>query len=210
MGNSHGPLGQKRQVVRNGNKITRGLQLVALLGGLCSPPLAAFSQDSAKTMPVYKGAKTIEETLDTDVGAEFQLGKDVVMRFPVGLPVGHSRLVTLKRGRSISPKQVGDSFSPLGPTLDFNGALAADDQEIELRLLTKSDPEKSGKRLVLAMEIGTFCEDHNKRYKLKSGLCSGWELVDARYDAQTGAIRAKLHSTGGLRMQFGLVAEDAE
>lgn len=187
----------------------RRLGMTGLLLGLCASTAGGMAQDKAEAMPVFKDARTIEEPLNTDTGAEFQLGKDILMRFPVGLPVGRSRLVTLKRGKSVSPKQVAPGFSPLGPTLDFNGALATADRPIEVAWTTKKDPQKAGKKLVLAMEIGTFCEDHNKKYKLKSGLCSGWEMVEARYDAATDTVRAKLDSTGGLRLQFGMVSEDA-
>ena len=55
------------------------------------------------------------------------------------------------------------------------------------------------------MEVGSFCEAKNKALKLKNGLCSGFELHDAEYDFGDHKLVAKLRSTGGLRMQFGLV-----
>ena len=74
----------------------------------------------------------------------------------------------------------------------------------------KREPKKKGMKLVVAMEVGTFCEAGNKKYKLKSGLCSGWEFHEAEYDRGGQRLRAKLKSTGGLRMQFGWVPEDVE
>lgn len=182
--------------------------VASLLLGLCASASGGVAQDKAEAMPVYKDARAIEETLNTDTGAEFQLGKDILMRFPVGLPVGRSRLVVLKHGKAVSPKQIAEGFSPLGPALEFNGALATSDRPIEVVWTTKKDPSKAGKKLVLAMEIGTFCDDHNKKFKLKSGLCSGWELVEARFDPTTNTVRADLNSTGGMRLQFGLASED--
>jgi hypothetical protein len=59
------------------------------------------------------------------------------------------------------------------------------------------------------MEIGTFCDGENKAHKLKNGLCSGFELHDAEYDAAGKRMLANLASTGGMRMQFGTVPEEA-
>ena len=72
-------------------------------------------------------------------------------------------------------------------------------------LSSKQNPIKPGMKLVVAMEIGSFCEGPNKAYKLKGGLCSGFELHDSEYDEAGKRLAAKLRSTGGLRMQFGLV-----
>ena len=77
-----------------------------------------------------------------------------------------------------------------------------------LAIAAKSDPVKAGQKLVLAMEVGSFCEGPNKAYKLKNGLCSGFELHDAEYDSADKRMVANLRSTGGLRMQFGLVPSD--
>jgi hypothetical protein len=57
------------------------------------------------------------------------------------------------------------------------------------------------------MEIGTICSDENKKFKLKNGLCSGWEILPAQYDAAGQQLIAKLQSTGGLRLVFGLLPE---
>jgi hypothetical protein len=45
------------------------------------------------------------------------------------------------------------------------------------------------------------------KYKLTNGLCSGWEIFDAQYDAAGAQLIAKLQSTGGLRLVFGLPEE---
>ena len=71
----------------------------------------------------------------------------------------------------------------------------------------EDDAAKKGERLVLAMEVGTLCNDENKKYKLKNGLCSGWEILEASYDAGGAQLIAKLQSTGGLRLVFGLLEE---
>ena len=78
---------------------------------------------------------------------------------------------------------------------------------MEVAIAVKNDPRKVGQKLVLAMEVGTLCNAENKSSKLKNGLCSGWELVDADYDGTGRRLVAKLQSTGGLRMTFGLVPQ---
>ena len=51
-------------------------------------------------------------------------------------------------------------------------------------------------KLVVAMEVGTFCEGPNKAHKIKGGLCSGIELQDAEYDS-AGQRVVSLVGTGG-------------
>jgi hypothetical protein len=130
------------------------------------------------------------------------------MTFPKGLPVGRSRLVTLKKGASLPGSLVHPKWKAIGPALDFTGAFNTSGKPIVLTLDAKSDPSKAGHKLVVAMEVGSFCEAKNKAHKLKSGLCSGFELHDAAYDPGEHKLVAKLRSTGGLRMQFGLVPEE--
>jgi hypothetical protein len=151
-----------------------------------------------------KGGK-ITDTINGDTGAVWNLGSGVSMTFPKGLPVGRSRLVTLKKGANLPGSLVHPKWKALGPTLDFSGAFNTSGKPILLTLDAKSDPSKSGQKIVVAMEVGSFCEAKNKAHKLKDGLCSGFELHDAEYDFGEHKVVAKLRSTGGLRMQFGLV-----
>ena len=194
-------------MIAEANRRTRPLMLslVAVACLLCVPPLLA-----QKGVPTFTGKGTVTEALDSEKGALFDIGKGVTMYFPVGLPVGSSRLVTLKQGKRPPANAVTKGFKPLGPTLDFNGALSAKGNPIVLTVKSKRVAKKPGQRIVLAMEIGTFCEAHNKKYKLSSGLCSGWNLVDASYDTGGEQLVARLEATGGMRMQFGLAPEESE
>jgi hypothetical protein len=183
------------------SKLTSALFVLVL-----SVPLGLAAQ-----MPQHSGKGSVTEAVDTDKGAIFDIGKGVTMMFPKGIGVGHSRLLTLRRAKKKpKPAQILKGFKPEGPALDFNGALNAADTPIVLSLAMKREPKKKGMKLVVAMEIGTFCEGANKKYKLKSGLCSGWEFHTAEYDPGGQRLRAKLGSTGGLRLQFGWVPEDTE
>lgn len=168
--------------------------------------LMAGSVALAQT-PTFTGKGSVTQAIDADHGALFDIGGGITMLFPKGLPVGHSRLVTLKKGKGRPPASAAKGFKGVGPVLDFDGALSTAGKPIVLSVESKKDPSKAGSRIVLAMEIATFCEGKNKGNKLKSGLCAGWELQDASYEA--GHLVAKLRSTGGMRMQFGVVPEDA-
>ena len=186
--------------------IVRSRVLIALLALGLGLPMGLAAQ-----MPTYSGKSSVTDAIDTSTGAVFKIGGGISMLFPKGLPVGHSRLVTLKKAkRKPKPSQIHKKFKPQGKALDFTGALNAPERPIILALAASREPKKKGFRLVLAMEIGTFCDASNKKFKLKSGLCSGWELHDAEYDHGRKSIIAKLRSTGGMRMQFGWVPEKAD
>jgi hypothetical protein len=157
----------------------------------------------AQSLPVFTGKGSVTEALNTAVGGIFDIGSGITMTFPKGLPVGPSRVVTLKKAATKpKPSEVAEGFSPIGLAVDFSAALAAKSDPMEIALKLKSDPRKGPQRAVLAMEIGTFCSEEHT-VKLKNGLCSGWELIDAEYDSQSKQLVAKLGNTGGLRMVFG-------
>jgi hypothetical protein len=182
----------------------------SLLVVCLAAPLAA--QEGAEGgMPTYSGTGKVTEPLDTDKGAVFDIGGGISMLFPRGLPVGHSRLVTLEKGKKRpDTNQVKPGFKAEGPVLEFNGALSANREPMVLAMKVKKEPVKAGHRLVLAVEVGGFCEEHNKQYKLKSGLCSDWQIVDVEYDEAGKRVIAKLKSTGGLRLQFGFLPDAPE
>jgi hypothetical protein len=182
-----------------------GRLVLALAVGLVVGSVAA--QDGA--MPTFSGKGKVTDAINGKLGAIFDIGGGITMLFPKGLPVGESRLVTLEKSRSRLPsKLVHPKFSGVGPVLDFNGAFNTAGKPIILSAPAKRDPTKKGTRLVVAMEIGTFCDGPNKAHKLKSGLCSGFELHDAEHDGVAGRLVAQLRSTGGLRLQFGTVPEE--
>lgn len=206
--------------------MTRRWLVCSLLIALftATPPLFAQDDDQPRksiddygiekapagaAMPTFSGKGKVNQAINGDTGAIFDIGGGVTMTFPKGLPVGRSRLVTLQKGKGSFPgKLVGPKWKGIGPVLDFSGTFTTSRQPIVLAVASKKDPVSKGMRLVVAMEVGTFCEGDHKAHKLAGGLCSGFELHDAEYDAEGGRIVAKLRSTGGHRMQFGLVAEE--
>jgi hypothetical protein len=141
-------------------------------------------------------------------GAIFEVGGDITLTLPKGLPIGHSRLLTLKTTTDKPAlSQIHPSFQRLGATLHFNGALSTAAAPIILAVSLKRSPLKPGLKLVLAIEEAGLCTGKNKGSKLGHGLCSAWRTVDAQYDSEGGKMVAKLTSTGGYRLQFGLVPE---
>lgn len=186
------------------NVLTLTLTLAA------SPAWADGEDDTAKKgeeMPRFTGNGSVTQAINGDLGAILDIGGGHTMTFPKGIPVGRSRLVTLKKASKPSGAQVQKGFTPIGNAIEFNTPVSAGKMPIVVTQTLKKDPSKKGARLVLAMEIGTICTDDNKKYKLKNGLCSGWEILDASYDAPSAQLIAKLESTGGLRLVFGLLAE---
>lgn len=171
-------------------------------------PISAGNKETPSSMPTFTGKGKVTDAINGKVGAVFDIGGGVTMTFPKGLPVGESRLVTLQKGKPVPSALVHPKWKGVGPALDFNGAFTTSRAPIVLAINTAKDPSTGNLKLVLAMEIGTFCDADNKAYKLKNGLCSGFELYEAEYDAAGKRMIAKLASTGGMRMQFGLVPAD--
>src|SRR4051794_30391074 len=84
----------------------------------------ALAEDVA--MPSFTGKGSITQAINTDTGALFDLGSGITMTFPKGLPVGRSRLVTLKKAtKKIAPAQVQKGFVPLATPLDFSTPISA-------------------------------------------------------------------------------------
>jgi hypothetical protein len=170
--------------------------------------LAASSALAEEEMPRYSGNGSITQAINGDVGAILDIGSGLTMTFPKGIPVGRSRLVTFKKSaKKPSGAQVQKGFTPLGTPMEFNMPVSAGGSPIVVAMAMKSDPRKKAEKLVLAMEVGTLCDDHNKGTKGKNGLCSGWELIDADFESAAQQVVAKVQSTGGLRMVFGLLSE---
>jgi hypothetical protein len=157
-------------------------------------------------MPKFSGTGSVTQAINGDLGAILDIGAGITMTFPKGIPVGRSRLVTFKKAsKRPSGNEVQKGFAPIGIPVDFGTPVSAGSAPIELSEALKSDPRKKSERLVLAMEVGTLCNAENKATKQKNGLCSGWELVDAEYESAGQRLVAKLQSTGGMRLVFGLL-----
>jgi hypothetical protein len=187
---------------------------MAALGLRCSKTLVvlaltcAASVVVAEEMPKFTGNGSVTQAINGDLGAVLDIGAGITMTFPKGIPVGRSRLVTFKKAAAKpASAQVQKGFAPIGIPVDFGTPLNAGSAPIELSMPLKADPRKGTQKLVLAVEVATLCNAENKATKGKNGLCSGWEIIDAEYEAAGQRLVAKLQSTGGLRLVFGTVPE---
>ncbi|HTU56902.1 MAG TPA: hypothetical protein VMF89_00690, partial [Polyangiales bacterium] len=93
-----------------------------------SQALADGEDDAAKKgeeMPRFTGNGSITQAINGDVGAILDIGGGQTMTFPKGIPVGRSRLVTLKKAAKPSGPQVHKGFTPLGNAVEFNTPVSA-------------------------------------------------------------------------------------
>ncbi len=181
---------------------------LVLVGMLIVASIAAAQKSSQEAMPTHTGKGKVTEAVDTKKGAIFDIGRGITILLPRGLPVGSSRVLTLKKsGKRPRPGQIHKKFQRLGETVVFTGTLATAGKPIVFAISMQKDPSKRGKKLVLAVEEAGLCTKENKKYRMGKGLCSTWRLVDAEYDASGRRVVAKLTATGGHRMQFGWIPE---
>ena len=158
-------------------------------------------------MPAHTGKHTVSAAIGQK-GARLSLKNGWSLLLPSGLPIGNSRLLTLKVSRRRAKgKEIADGFVPMGPTVEFDGAINATESPLLAMYEAKRFRQRRGHRLVLASEYGGFCEGERVGRKLGGGLCAQWRLVDATLDKTAGQLRAKLELPGGHRLQFGSVPE---
>jgi hypothetical protein len=155
-------------------------------------------------MPRYTGRGSVSEAVDSDRGAIYDIGGGMTLLLPVGLPIGHSRVLTLRKdNKAPKPADVAPGFQRQGQTVRFDGALNAPGSPIEFALALKKAPVKRGFRFVLAMETAGLCDASNKQNRISSLLCSTWEIVDTTFDGARAL--ARVDHTGGYRLQFGWI-----
>lgn len=189
------------------------VRIMALIAGLALPALLLAqepaSEPDAAGMPTYTGRGSVSEAVDSDRGAIYDIGGGITLLLPRGLPIGHSRLLTLKKdNRAPKPADVASGFQRHGQTVRFDGALNAPDSPIELALTLKKAPAKRGFRLVLAMEVAGLCDASNQHNRISQLLCSTWEIIETTYEG--GRVVARLGHTGGYRLQFGWIPTAAD
>lgn len=196
---------------------TRALWMT-LFSLLLAAPSALLAQDdeadagATNAMPTHSGRSSVEAAIGQR-GAILELTRDrarPTLTLPPGLPIGGSRMLTFSIHRQRPrPSQIHPRFVRFGPTLHFSSAIDASRQPLTVSLRIRTQPVRRGMKLILAWEQPGFCDESNQAYSLGNGLCSTWQVVDATWDASTQLVRARLETTGGLRLQFGWVPEDS-
>ena len=204
-------------------RLARTLWL-SLVGALALPALVSLSaapahgQDddaagpSDEAMPeppppVTSGRGALEAVVGQR-GMTFEFVGKARLVVPPGLPIGNARRMHVAESRApFRPTDVAPGFRRLGPIVAFDGAVNATSSPITFAVRLPRDPSREGLRIVLAMEQAAICHDGATPLAGAGGLCSGWELVAARWEA--GELRAELPSPGGYRLSFGTVPADA-
>jgi hypothetical protein len=144
-------------------------------------------------------------------GMTFELRSHAQVFIPAGLPTGAGRSITFAevRGR-IDNATVAPGFNRLGTLMSFNGALNATSNPVVVSIRQPSNPLRDDRRVVLAMEQPSICREGLTPLEGAGGLCSGWELLDARYDEGDRRLSASMTTPGGHRLMFGWVPRTSE
>lgn len=139
------------------------------------------------------------------LGMIFELGTTARLVVPPGLPIGNSRRMSFGISRQAPrPADVVEGFRRIGPVMSFDGAIDASRAPVVVSIRQPRDPVRPGHRLVLAMEQPSVCTPGRPPLPGgAAGLCSGWELIDARWE--NGRLSADLRAPGGFRLTFGQV-----
>jgi len=179
-------------------------------------PLAAQEEDEdgEEEEPAQPPAPTGPPTVtgrDSATGSVGQLGmifelSSARLVVPPHLPIGNSRRMTFATSRQAPrPNDIAPGFHRIGPVLSFDGAIDATSAPVVVSIRQRNDPSRPNLRLVLAVEQPAICNaEHSQRLPSGAqGLCSGWDLVDARF--ADGQLSGDMRTPGGFRLAFGSV-----
>lgn len=190
----------------------RTLLALALISSAVSPALVALGQDEEETTPPAgprheSGRTEATAVIGTDGGdLEITHSKARIV-IPAGLRTGVGRRMTFSESRNRpSNDDVAEGFSRIGPCFEFDGAIDASSNPIVISMRQPRNPARATTRLVLAMEQPAMCmEGMEPLPGGAAGLCTSWELLDARYDEGESRVMADIRSPGGHRLLFGTV-----
>lgn len=175
---------------------------LALFAGLLSIDAARFVH-AQEGLPTHQGSHEVSASI-SHAGGILTLKNGISLFLPPGLPIGSSRNVTLRVAKQRArAEDVASGFVPIGPTIEFNSAVATNGTAVQATFKAEGFRPRAGHRVVIAMEQAGFCDPQKNLPKVAGGLCATWVLFDARYEA--GACRADLRELGGYRLQFGSV-----
>ncbi len=137
-------------------------------------------------------------------GAVLSLHSKARLVIPAELPVANRRVRFAESREPLQPSQIGAGFARIGPALSFDGAIDASRAPVVVSIAAPRDPSRRGARLVLAMEQPSICGEGSVPLPGASrGICSGWSILPARYDAGERRLSAELRAPGGYRLVFG-------
>lgn len=186
----------------------------SLAAGLQRPTAAAQDDEEEEEEaapadtgpPQTTGRSEAQAAVGTQRGMIFELHTKARLVVPPGLPIGSSRRMRFAEARgALNPEHVAEGFRRIGPILSFDGAINAMSAPVVVSIRQPRDPGRPNLRLVLAMEQATICREGIDPLPNVANLCSGWELLDARFVAGEGRIAAEMRAPGGYRLVFGTV-----
>lgn len=158
--------------------------------------------------PMASGRTDVTAVVGTR-GMTFELRSHAQVFIPAGLPTGAGRSITFAEVRTrVDNATVAPGFNRLGALMSFNGALNATSNPVVISIRQPSNPLRDDRRVVLAMEQPSICREGLPPLEGAGGLCSGWELIDARY--ADGRLSASMTTPGGHRLMFGWVPRASE
>ena len=133
--------------------------------------------------------------------SDFEGGRGMAVVFifiPAGLRTGVGRRMTFAESRNRpSNDDVAEGFSRIGPCFEFDGAIDASSNPIVISMRQPRNPARAGTRLVLAMEQPAMCMDGMEPLPGgAAGLCTSWELLDARWDEGESRVMADMRAPG--------------
>ena len=172
---------------------------------------AAASEEAAPEGPLTTTGRTEASAVVGPRGMTFELRSGARAVIPAGLPTGAGRRINFAEARGrLDAGSVAEGFTRIGSALSFDAALNATSNPITISIRQPRDPGRDGRRLVLAMEQPTICREGLEPWPGAAGLCAGWELIEARWDAAEQRLVASLTTPGGRRLVFGSVPVAAE
>jgi hypothetical protein len=187
------------------------LALPLAVGSAQEEEEGAGTEEAAPEGPLTTTGRTEASAVVGPRGMIFELRSGARAAIPAGLPTGAGRRIRFaEAGGRLDVGSISEGFTRIGSALSFDAALNATSNPILVSVRHPRDPGREGRRLVLAMEQPTICREGLEPWPGAAGLCAGWELIDARWDAAEQRLVASLTTPGGRRLVFGSVPVAAE
>lgn len=185
--------------------------LLAVAAVLSVAPALPAQEEEEDDGPSEAPASNVVEGTNEAVGYCTRAGMTFELRgarlvVPPNLPVGQSRRTTFAFSReALSAESVAPGFRRAGSVMRFDGAFDASSSPVVVSLRMARSPARPDQRLVLAMEQAAMCTGANQTPLAGGapGLCSSWELLDARHE--NGDLVGEMRAPGGFRLVFGTV-----
>jgi len=166
----------------------------------------APTQPAAPTGPRMESGRAEVSAVIDRRGAILELHSKARLFIPPDLPVANRRVRFAESRERLTPSQVAAGFTRIGPLLAFDGAINATSAPMVVSIRQPRDPSRRNARLVLAMEGPSICREGSAPLPgASTGICSGWELLPASWNASEQRLSGEMRTPGGYRVVFGTV-----